>query len=111
MTIKQFYLPKDKIRKLIPQMGGCLATDKITVEGSTVGYMYRDKPANPQDSGWRFFAGDEDSRYINNISNHGVYDVNTICNYDINIIPFLDAPAGNAFEKDLETGKFLPVEN
>ena len=27
-------------------------------------------------------------------SNHGVYDVNTIANYDPDIIPLLDAPVG-----------------
>jgi hypothetical protein len=43
--------------------------------------------------------------------NHGVYDVNTIANYDESIIPFLGAPEGSAFEKTSESERFLPVED
>ncbi len=44
---------------------GCIATDRITVDGLPVGYMYREKPeeGNPfegYDSGWRFTAGDRE---------------------------------------------------
>jgi hypothetical protein len=39
---------------LIPPMGFC-ATDKITVDGMNVGYMYREEPEDKMDSGWRFF--------------------------------------------------------
>jgi hypothetical protein len=31
--------------------------------------------------------------------NHAIYDVNTIANYDLSIIPFLNAREGSAFEK------------
>ena len=79
---------------------GCLATDRITVDGCKVGYMYREKPDNSGDSGWRFFAGDEDDSYANNPENSGIYDLNTICNDDPEIIPFLRAPAGTAFGRD-----------
>lgn len=40
---------------LIPPMGFCCATDKITVDGMNVGYMYREEPEDKMDSGWRFF--------------------------------------------------------
>jgi hypothetical protein len=40
----------------------------------------------------------------------GAYDVNTIANYDRDIIPLLDAPAGSAFMRDPRTGKFVEVE-
>ena len=38
---------------------GCIATDRITVDGLPVGYMYREKPEEGDpferyDSGWRF---------------------------------------------------------
>ncbi|MPM98054.1 hypothetical protein SDC9_145235 [bioreactor metagenome] len=69
--------------------------------------MYREEPyqnGNP-DSGWRFMAGDEDDDYMNNPDNHGIYQINTICNYDPDIIPFLDSAAGTAFIRN-ESGKF-----
>ena len=38
-----------------------------------------------------------------------LYDVNTIANYDPEIIPFLDSPPGSAFERDAQTGEFVAV--
>ncbi|MEO0588920.1 MAG: DUF2185 domain-containing protein [Pseudomonadota bacterium] len=80
--------------------GGCLATDRITVEGLPVRFMYREEnPNEDADGGWRFFSGTEDDQYMADPSHHGVYDVNTIANYDPSIIPYLDAPYGSVFEK------------
>jgi len=41
-------------------------------------------------------------------SNHAIYDVNTIANYDPEIIPFLNAPIGSAFERDSD-GKIVEI--
>ena len=41
-------------------------------------------------------------------SNHAVYDVNTIANYDPDIVPLLDAPVGAQFERSDE-GPFVEV--
>ena len=35
----------------------------------------------------------------------GIYSLNTVCNYDPDIIPLLDAPYGTAYYRD-ETGHF-----
>jgi hypothetical protein len=94
---KKFALAADQILPLATGRGGCIATDKITVDGEGVGYFYRTQPHNPLDSGWCFMAGDEDDAYMDNAANHAIYDVNTIANYSPGIIPFLDAPIGSAF--------------
>jgi hypothetical protein len=99
MTKKEFALSADQIKPLATNRGACFATDMITVEGRKVGYMYRDEPGDRQDSGWVFTAGYESQAYMDDADNHGIYDVNTIANYDREIIPFLDAPAGAAFER------------
>lgn len=111
MTTKKFKLPADEIRPLVHGAGGCIATDMITVLGLPVRFMYREEPAFDVDSGWRFMAGLEDQDYMDNASNHAIYDVNTIANYDRSIIPFLDAPAGSAFEKDDDSDQFEPIED
>lgn len=50
--------------------------------------MVREKPDEGRpDSGWRFMAGNEDNEYMNNPNNHHVFSINTICNYDKDIIP------------------------
>ncbi|GGH69517.1 hypothetical protein GCM10011379_26900 [Filimonas zeae] len=48
---KKFKLDKSQIKRLLPPMGGCIATDEITVNGHLVGYMYRDEPFFENDSG------------------------------------------------------------
>ena len=93
---------KVEIQKLIewdePNGEGCLASDRITKGGFKVGYMYREEPSegNP-DSGWRFLAGDEDDEYTNNPNNLHLFAINTICNYDKDIIPYLKSPIGSAY--------------
>lgn len=104
---KTFKLDKSQIKQLIPNMGGCIATDKITVEGKKVGFMYRTSPINDADSGWQFTAGDESQEYMDDPKNSGIYAVNTICNYDPSIIPFLNSPVGSSFIRDPKTGNFV----
>lgn len=98
---KKFFIDSDVMVELIPCWNGprgCLATDRILVEGMKVGYMYRDDPIGSYpDSGWRFFAGDESTPYLTDLRNSGAYDLNIICNYDPAIIGLLDAPIGSAF--------------
>lgn len=94
---KSFKIPADQIKQLIPNIGACFATDRITVDGMKVGYMYREEPDNDVDSGWRFFSGDESEDYMENSENTSIYDVNTICNYDPAIIPFLNAEIGASY--------------
>lgn len=105
MIGKIFKLKAKDIAPVALGFGGCLATDRIVVDGAKVGYMYRDRPINDQDSGWRFFAGDEDEAYMSSNDRHGVYDVNTIVNYDPDILSFLEADYGSRYERDAE-GKF-----
>lgn len=107
MDNKNFRIKAEQIKRLITSNEGCIATDRITVDGCKVGFMYKEE-ANPNypDSGWRFMAGDEDEDYMNNPNNHGVYQVNTICNYDSEIISILDAPLGTAYIRN-EIGKLV----
>ena len=106
--MKSFKLAAHEIVALAPGHGGCLATDRITVDGAPVGYCYRETASNKMDSGWRFFAGDESEEYMGSSGNHGIYDINTVANYDQAIIPVLGAPQGSAFERI--GNKLVPVE-
>lgn len=96
---KTYRLKAGEIVPLAPGRGGCIASDHITVHGLPVRFMYRTHPENANDSGWCFFSGLEDEPYTDNPANLGIYDVNTIANYDPSIIEFLDAPPGSVFEK------------
>lgn len=106
MSQKKFAISKENIRPLVPAMGGSFATDRVMVEGKKIGYMYREVTNSPEDSGWRFFSGDEDQSYIYDLSHTGIYAVNTVANYDPDIIPYLNTPAPCAFEKLKGTNKY-----
>ena len=89
----------------------CLLTDKISVEGKKIGYMYREQPYNiPNDSGWRFFEGSEDEEYISNPENSTAYTLEEAIKMDKAIEPFLDAPYGSSYYKD-EKGNFIEENN
>lgn len=100
MNKKKFKIPAGQIKDLITPIGACYATDKITVDGLLVGYMYRESPDFEEDSGWRFMSGTEDEEYADNPANTMIYDVNTIVNYDPAIIPYLNLEKGIQLERN-----------
>ena len=113
VSVKDFAIPSAQIRPMLRNWkgpAGCIATDRILVDGCRVGYMYREMPDYEEDSGWRFLSGDESDDYLSDPQNSDVYDLNTICNYDTDIIPFLSYPAGSAFERDLD-GHFILLDD
>ena len=103
---KKFILRADELREIVPGLGACFASDHITVEGRKVGYMYREEPDNETDSGWRFLSGFESQEYLDDSKNLEIYDINTIANYDDDIVPFLTAPIGSTFTRT-ESGEFV----
>lgn len=108
---KKFLLKPEEIKQLTKNYGACIASDKITVEGYPIRFMYRNDPVDEVDSGWSFLSGFESEEYMEDADNHGVFDVNTIANYDESIIPLLDSPAGSAFEKTPESEIFVDVSS
>lgn len=114
MREKKWAIRKEDMRELLEwhEAAGCFATDRILVDGDSVGYMYREEPdteSDSFDSGWRFTAGDESDEYMDDPKNSGIYHLNTICNYDPEIIPFLHAEYGKAFVRD-DNGRFVEDE-
>ena len=103
---KKFHLRSDQIRDIVPGLGACYASDHITVEGRKVGFMYREEPDNDADSGWRFLSGAESQEYLDDPEHLEIYDVNTIANYDEDIVAFLSAPLGSAYGRTV-SGEFV----
>lgn len=108
--IKKLKIPEDQLELLIEKVAGCFATNKITVEGMPVGFMYREEQSEAIDSGWRFFSGTETQDYVDDKRKSDFYPLNTIANYDPAIIPYLDMPEGTELERN-EDGTFSPVES
>ena len=110
---RNYHVKAEDVKDLLPDWegaDGCIATNRITVEGCKVGYCYREKPDGGWDSGWRFTAGDESEAYMDDPNNAGIYKLNTICNDDPDIISLLNTPAPCAFERD-ENGVFQQIKD
>lgn len=110
---RDYYVKAEDMKNLLPDWegaDGCIATNRITMEGYKVGYCYRENPDGGWDSGWRFTAGDESEAYMDAPNNAGIYKLNTICNDDPDIISLLNTPAPCAFERD-ENGVFQQIKD
>ncbi len=99
ITEKKLAIDSNQIQQLLDDdaMGlTCICSDRILCDGYRVAVMVRDEPINETDSGWRFFAGDEDQAYLEETAsnNFGVVPLNLVCNYSHDIVPFLEAPVG-----------------
>lgn len=97
---KNFKLSAEDIERLIPDMGYGFATDKITVDGKKVKSMVRQSPSAAGDSGWIFYGGGESQEYLDDPTNTSLFNLNTLANYDPDIISFLTYPPGTEIERD-----------
>ena len=109
MEEKKFKLKPEEIKDLIPSMGYSFVSDKITVDGMKVGFMYREKPFEKEDSGWRFLSGTEDEDYLDDTNNSMVFEVNTVANYDEAIIPYLKSKIGTELERVEGSDEFRAI--
>lgn len=89
------------------KFGYVMATKMLVDRKRKVRFMYRQAPDNIQDSGWRFFCGDETDEYVNDPENIAIYDINTILEFDRSILPYLQAAEGSAFEREDENACFV----
>jgi hypothetical protein len=110
MNKDNFILNPDQIKDIIKPMGFCMVSNKITVDGEKVGFMYREKPDDKNDSGWRFLSGTETQEYVDDPHTSKIMDVNTVANYDEAIIPFLHLPYGTELERLQNTNEFTKIE-
>ena len=106
---KIFKLKPEDIEPLIEPMGSCLASDKITIEGLPIGYMYREDQEEENDSGWRFLSGTENQEYIDDPNNSMIFEVNTMANYDRAIIPYLKSRIGTELERVENSDEFAEI--
>jgi hypothetical protein len=105
---KNYRLAARDFKPLATGLGGCVASDMVTVQGQRVGYMFRESPNNPGDSGWAFFSGTESEKFNGDPSNFAVFDVNSIANYDPEIVQFLGATVGSSFFRKPLDGPLRP---
>jgi hypothetical protein len=88
----------------------CYATRRILKDGQRVGYLYREAPEGPQDSGWRFTANDESDAYMSDPNNSAKVSLGVLLSFDDTCLDLLDQPEGAAFARDETSGEFVDVD-
>ena len=89
---------------------GYVFVTKDLLDHKKVRFMYREELDEDDDSGWRFFSGDETQAYVDNPKNLLKDDVRNILQQDILIEPLLDSPVGSAWEREGAEGEFVKSE-
>lgn len=100
----------ENIPQLIKPMGFCIVSNKITLEGAKVGFMYREEGDGENDSGWRILAGNETQEYVDDSDNGKIFDLNIIANHDPAIIPYLKYPYNSELERIEQTDVFQQLD-
>ncbi len=99
-----------EIRLLMNQ--GALVSRRIVEEGWKVGLMYRREPNNPADSGWTFFAGNEDEHYNSDVKNIVLMPLGKVCqDLDRDVYEYITAPIGAEFIRISETEFEVDMKN
>ncbi len=99
-----------KMRALMNQ--GALVSRRIAEEGWKVGFMYRRKPNNPADSGWTFFAGNEDEHYNSDAKNIVLMPLGQVCHeLDRDVYKYITAPVGTELIRISETAFEVDMKN
>ena len=101
MKEKEFFIKRSDLKKVIStELGSAIVSDAIMVDGKPVGHMERIEglDSHPDFSGWTFIAGDESQDYLDSPFNSGIYNLNTVANYDERIVGHLEAAVGTSID-------------
>lgn len=93
------------------KIGYIIASNQIMKDGKKIGYLYREKPEDENDSGWRVFSGDESQEYVDNSANFAMYNAVTIVELEPQLKNILDSDYPVTFERDQSEGHFIEVED
>lgn len=99
-------MKKDK--NIVNSLGYCFVSNLIIQQKQEIGYMYKEFPDDDDDSGWRFFSGNETEDYMNNPDNFAIYSVESIISIDERITQFINSDFGSEFI--LQNGIFVELK-
>lgn len=85
----------------------CFVSKRVLEDGQPVVYMYRETPDDKDDSGWRFFSGQETQEYIDDPENILVCPVAFVAEHMNEIVPHLLAEPG--VELEFRNNEYVPI--
>jgi hypothetical protein len=97
-------------RRRVLKVGYIIASAQVIHGGYPIGYLYRETPDNPNDSGWRVFSGLETQAYADDPANFAQYNASTVVELHPDIRPLLGHDFPIARERVADTEEFVVVE-
>ena len=91
------------------KIGYVIVSHEIMKLGKPIGYCYREESNDENDSGWRFFSGDETQEYADNADNFSMYNAISIIEIEPKITEFFGLSSPVEIERDLITGNLEVV--
>lgn len=88
------------MKRKFPAIGYIISSKMITDQWKKPLFMYREKPSNDQDSGWRIFSGLESDEYTDNPDNMAIYNPSTILKIDSSIENILLNGVWSVYERE-----------
>ncbi|WP_448058442.1 DUF2185 domain-containing protein [Cellulomonas hominis] len=104
-------LPSIPPREFIHDAGACLVTTTILTGAGFLTWAIREKPANSQDSGWRFFADTDTDQTLADPDNIAVVDFNRVAEIEPAIIAIYAQPVGSDLRLTVTNGQSLFYDN
>lgn len=92
LDTKQFLEPSIRRRQLLEKLA--VVSRQITEGHWRVGYMSRDELHDEEDSGWLFYAANEDDAYLDDIANFSLCAIGQIAQIDPAILGYIDSEIG-----------------
>ncbi len=105
---RKYYEPSIQRKEIMGKL--CVVSKRVTREGWKVGFMLREELHDDEDSGWQFFAGDEDDEYINNVEHVELCKVYSIVGIDPAVINHIDDSIGTRLTRK-SSGEFEEDRN
>ncbi|MCG7532327.1 DUF2185 domain-containing protein [Psychrobium sp. MM17-31] len=84
-------------------IGYVIVSNEIIQQGKRIVYFYREQPINNDDSGWRFFSGEENQEYVDNPDNFAMYNATSIVDVAPEVAEFLSLPYPAEVERNVFT--------
>lgn len=81
-------------------MRRCFVTKRVLEGDDPPGYVYREAPDRPDDSGWRILAGNETDELLSDPANLMYVSLGAVLGRNDSFVHLLESPVGSAFVRD-----------
>ena len=88
-------------------LGGCVVTRSLFEGASKLKWIFREKPVNPVDNGWRALGDTDTEEYINIPENNLIVDFDRLVEIEPAVLAIYDLPFGTDLEFDSQRKIFI----